>query len=79
MLQPDSKELYILLNVVFNGKRGKLYPNDLDLIETWIEAGVPLSEIIKAYGLMMKRCENPSFRYMAKIIENSIYYQEGKN
>lgn len=39
-------------------------------LEFWAKWDVTYPEITRAYGLMMRNCEKPSFPYMAKIIQN---------
>lgn len=40
------------------------------IVEFWVKWEVSYSEMTRAYGLMMRNCEKPSFPYMAKIIQN---------
>lgn len=44
--------------------------SELNRIKEWLKQDVSLSEITRAYGTMMKKCDKASFAYMAKIIEN---------
>lgn len=48
------------------------------IIKVWVEDWkMTLTDIVLAYGKMMKNCEKPSFNYMSKILENQFVLKEG--
>lgn len=49
-----------------------LKQSESEYIKLWASKQIPLWDIVRAYGVMMKKCEKPSFLYMAKILENEI-------
>lgn len=42
----------------------------LNYVIRWADNAVPFWAITIAYGIMIQRCEKPSFKYMAVIINN---------
>lgn len=61
------EEYIIFMTEVF---QRNMKMSELSQIKSWDEQEVPFSEITRAYGIMMKACERPSFPYIAKVIEN---------
>ena len=47
------------------------------IIKVWVEDWkMTLTDIVLAYGIMMKKCDRPSFPYMSKIIMNWMEERE---
>lgn len=70
----DEKESdrYNELIMIMEGVFGReLQIEEKNIIEGWVVHNVEMKDIIIAYGQMMKYCTNKSFRYMAKVIENT--------
>lgn len=59
-------EIEMCMYELFNGNV------NLAIMREWQKAGATLTDIVKAYGIMMKHCKNPSFNYMSKVIINQL-------
>lgn len=66
----ELNELAVLLVDLFGDKA------NLSIANIWLKMGATITDIVKAYGIMMKKCDRPSFPYMSKIIMNWMEERE---
>lgn len=66
----DETEIYNIYSLWSKVIGRPLKTSEKKLIEAWNKSGVPLSELIIAYGITMKKCDNFVFPYFEAIVNN---------